>query len=69
MTDALNSKKASQYMGTVLIIIGIILAILYYFYSQVRLGGEGGSLLVYGGSLILIGFLVMIIYRRGHLPI
>jgi hypothetical protein len=56
MTDALDSKKASQYIGTVLIIIGIILAILYYFYSQVRLDGEGGSLLVYGGSLILIGF-------------
>jgi hypothetical protein len=56
----LGNKKMSRFLGIVLIVVGIVLAILSYF-VQITLSGL--SLLWWGSFLILLGFLVMIVYR------
>ena len=53
-------------LGIVLVIVGLVLMILSYFYSELTLGGW--SLSLYGGGLFIIGVLFVIAERIGYMP-
>jgi len=62
----LDNKKRYRAIGIALIIVGIVLMISSYFYSELTLGGW--SLGVYGGGLFIIGVLFVIAERFGYMP-
>lgn len=61
----MDNKKVFRSLGIVLIIIGIVMMVLSYFYSEVPL--RGLPLLWVGGMLIIIGLLFAFVYKSGYL--